>query len=118
MTTTATPAVLPDSRTHVVYSSIVGENYQLSVWMPPSYTASVARFPVLYVLDAAMTFAFAAQATMINVFGGVVPEVLVVGIGRPVISAMRRDRAAPATTHRSPSTATRNPAMPTPSSKL
>jgi predicted alpha/beta superfamily hydrolase len=81
MTNDGSPVVIPDSHGHVVHSSIVGEDYDLSVWLPPSYPTSSERFPVLYALDGSMAFGFAAQATMLFIFAEVLPEVIVVGIG-------------------------------------
>jgi len=87
MMESSAPAVVLDSHAHVVRSSIVGDDYQLSVWMPPGYASSENSYPVVYVLDGSMTFGFAAQATMLSIFGEVVPEALVVGIGRSQHSA-------------------------------
>lgn len=87
MTDTHAPAaVILDTQAHILHSTSVGDDYQLSVWMPPSYASSAVKYPVVYVLDGSLTFGFAAQATMIAIFGGVVPEVLVVGISRPATS--------------------------------
>ena len=59
----------------------------LTVWLPPSYESSDATYPVIYVLDAPMTFAFAAQGALITIFDEAMPEVLVVGVGEPLTSA-------------------------------
>lgn len=87
MTLDGSPVVILDSRAHVVHSTVVGDDYQLSVWLPPSYTTSTASYPVVYVLDAPVTFGLAAHGTMISIFGELLPEVIVVGIGQPVSSA-------------------------------
>lgn len=95
MTANVSPAILLDSRTHIVHSSVVGDDYELSVWLPPSYASSTARYPVVYVLDAPVAFAFAAQSTMMSIYGEVLPEVIVAGIGYPLQSAYEdwpRDR--------------------------
>jgi predicted alpha/beta superfamily hydrolase len=81
------PVIVLDSQTHVVHSSVVDDDYQLSVWLPPSYASSTAPYPVVYVLDAPIAFALAAQATMMSIFGDVLPEVIVVGVGPPLRSA-------------------------------
>jgi predicted alpha/beta superfamily hydrolase len=80
MTDDDPPVVILDSHAHVVHSSIVGEGYDLSVWLPPSYASSTARYPVLYELDASATFGLAAHGTFISIVGEVVPEMIVVGI--------------------------------------
>ena len=87
MTNTDPPAVILDSRTHRLRSSVVGDDYELSVWLPPSYSSSSARYPVLYALDGPVTFGLAAHGTLISIFGELVPEVIVVAIGQPLASA-------------------------------
>jgi predicted alpha/beta superfamily hydrolase len=81
------PAAIPDSRAHILRSGLAGDDYQLSVWMPPSYESSDAVYPAIYALDGAMTFGLAAQGAMMSIFGEILPEVLVIAIGRPAASA-------------------------------
>lgn len=81
------PASIPDSHAHVLRSALVPDDYQLSVWMPPSYDSSDTVYPAIYTLDGSMTFGLAAQGAMISIFGELLPEVLVVAIGRHVRSA-------------------------------
>ncbi len=81
------PAAIPDSHAHVIHSALVDDDYQLSVWLPPSYGSSTAVYPAIYALDGSMTFGIAAQGAMISHFGGLLPEVLVIAIGRPGRSA-------------------------------
>ena len=47
------PAAIPDSHAHDHHSALVADDYQLSVWMPPSYGASDAAYQVGYALDGA-----------------------------------------------------------------
>lgn len=42
-------------------SSLLAAELAWTVWLPPSYESSDASFPVIYVLDAPMTFAFARK---------------------------------------------------------
>jgi len=86
MTESAVPGLL-DTRSHVLRSDALAREVALTIWLPPSYESSDATFPVLYVLDAPMTFAFAAQGAMITTFDEAMPEVLVVGVGEPLTSA-------------------------------
>lgn len=87
MTAHHPPVVLLDTHAHVVHSAVVGDDYELDVWLPPGYDSSSTRYPVLYVLDAPMAFGLAAQSTMISMFAQVVPEMIVVGIGQPLSTA-------------------------------
>ncbi|MCW2812412.1 MAG: alpha/beta hydrolase [Friedmanniella sp.] len=81
------PVVILDSESHVIWSEVVGDHYQLSVWLPPSYRTSTSRYPVLFALDAPVSFGVAAHGTLISIYGELVPEVIVVGVGQPVASA-------------------------------
>ena len=87
MSADASPAVILDSHAHVVHSSVVGEDYELSVWLPPSYSSSTNRFPVVYALDGPVTFGLAAHGALLMIFGQAVPELIVVSIGQPLKSA-------------------------------
>ena len=84
MTVSGPPAVILDSQTHVVPSTAGGDDYQLDVWLPDSYESSAQSYPVLYVLDSPATFGFVVAAVMPYVWEQLVPELIVVGIGRPV----------------------------------
>ena len=86
MTESTVPGLL-DTRGHLLRSEVLDREVALTVWLPPSYGSSEARYPVIYVLDAPMTFAFAAQGALITVFDEAMPEVLVVGVGEPLSSA-------------------------------
>ena len=86
MTESAVPGLL-DTRGHVLRSDALAREVALTVWLPPSYESSDATYPVIYVLDAPMTFAFAAQGALITIFDEAMPEVLVVGVGEPLTTA-------------------------------
>ena len=51
------------------------------VWLPPSYESSDVTYPVIYVLDAPMTFAFAAQGALITIFDEAMPASRWIGFG-------------------------------------
>jgi predicted alpha/beta superfamily hydrolase len=87
MTTTEGPAAILDSHSHVIWSDVVGDSYQLSVWLPPSYGSSIDRYPVLYVLDGPVTFGLAAHGTLMSIYGELVPEIIVVAVGQPLTTA-------------------------------
>lgn len=83
------PAVsgLLDTHGHLLRSDALAGEIALTIWLPPNYQSSDATYPVIYVLDAPMTFAFAAQGALITNFDEAMPEVLVVGVGEPLTSA-------------------------------
>ena len=86
MTESAVPGLL-DTRGHALLSDALAREVALTVGLPPSYESSDATYPVIYVLDAPMTFAFAAQGALITYFDEAMPEVLVVGVGEPLTTA-------------------------------
>src|SRR6478735_4143668 len=86
MTESAVPGLLA-TRGHALLSDALAREVSLTVGLPPSYESSDATYPVIYVLDAPMTFAFAAQGALITIFDEAMPEVLVVGVGEPLTSA-------------------------------
>lgn len=86
MTQSVVPGLL-DTEGHQVRSDVLARDIALTVWRPPSYTSSEQTYPVIYVLDAPMTFALAAQGALITIFDEAMPEVLVVGVGEPLASA-------------------------------
>ncbi len=73
-----------DSRTHVLPSAVVGDDYQLDVSLPEGYAESLQRYPVLYVLDSPGVFGLVVPIVMSHVWEELLPEMIVVGIGTPV----------------------------------
>ena len=50
------------SEARSLVSSVVGQEFQIPVWLPPSYADSERTYPVRYVLDANVAFGIAAGA--------------------------------------------------------
>ncbi len=86
MSSNPEPVVVLDSYSHVLHSDIVGDDYQLSVLPPPSYHGSQDRYPTLYALDGPFTFGLVAPGSLLLTFDGIVPELVVVSIGKPLDS--------------------------------
>ena len=84
MTANKGPAVILDSRTDVLHSAVVGDDYQLDVWLPESYAESSQRYPVLYVLDSPGSFGLVVPIVATHVWEELLPEMIVVGIGKPM----------------------------------
>ena len=72
------------TRVRELRSSIVGQDYQLSVLLPDSYATSQARYPVLYLLDGNVTMAVCGVLAGFLTLERVVPELIVVGVGNPI----------------------------------
>jgi predicted alpha/beta superfamily hydrolase len=86
MTEPAVPGLL-DTEGHLLQSTALASEVALTIWLPPSSESSDTAYPVVYVLDAPMTFAFAAQGALITYLDEAMPEVLVVGVGEHLASA-------------------------------
>ena len=84
MTVSGSPAVILDSRTHVVHSTVVGDDYQLDVWLPDSYGGSAQSYPVLYVLDSPACFGLVVATVSAHIWEQLLPDLIVVGIGKPM----------------------------------
>jgi predicted alpha/beta superfamily hydrolase len=67
-------------------SAVVGQEFSIPVWLPPSYAEWDRTYPVLYVLDANICFGLAADVVTSLLFGKEIPEIIVVGVGYPVQS--------------------------------
>jgi hypothetical protein len=68
-------------------SAINGQDYELSVWLPPSYRDSQCRYPVLYMLDGPVWFGVKCMtAFAMTWWGPELPDMIVVGIGNPICS--------------------------------
>lgn len=67
-------------------STVVGQDYRISVGLPPSYDGSNTAYPVVYVLDENTSFGLASNAAVALMFGQEMPEVLIVGIGYDITS--------------------------------
>jgi predicted alpha/beta superfamily hydrolase len=80
------PATIFHSEARLLKSGIVGQEYIISVWLPPSYEESERTYPVLYVLDANICFGLAADIVISLIFGREIPEIILVGIGYPIRS--------------------------------
>jgi len=79
-------ATIFHSEARSLASSVVGQEFSIPVWLPPSYAESDRTYPVLYVLDANICFGMAADVVTSLLFGQEIPEIIVVGIGYPVQS--------------------------------
>ena len=72
---------LPRTQLRAITSRHIGQDYQLRVWVPESYDTSAARLPVLYLLDGDLLFGTASEMAQYLQWGGLLPPVIVVGIG-------------------------------------
>ncbi len=80
------PAIVLHSQVASVHSSIVGDDYELAVWLPPDYATSGAAHPVLCVLDSPFAFGMAVPIVLGQIWEGLLPELIVVGIGKGIRS--------------------------------
>jgi predicted alpha/beta superfamily hydrolase len=64
-----------------LHSTIVGDDYTISIALPAGYNTSHSSYPVLYVTDANSNFTTAAQMTRRMSQDGKIPSMIVIGIG-------------------------------------
>jgi predicted alpha/beta superfamily hydrolase len=96
MVTSSSLAYIPNSEVKTLYSKSVDQEYKILIALPMNYAESNERYPVLYVLDADMAFAYvtdlvrsAASLRALGILSSdplplYVPNLIVVGIGYPV----------------------------------
>lgn len=65
-------------------SKIVGDDYELHVWLPRSYATSRQRYPALYVLDAPFGFGSAIHIALSQSWDNLIPEMIIVGISKQI----------------------------------
>jgi predicted alpha/beta superfamily hydrolase len=77
------PIMLPGAEAFDV-TSPAGEPFRISVGLPPSYSDSSSRYPVLYVLDGDICFGTLLETCRLRGRASEIDEVIVVGIGYPL----------------------------------
>ena len=76
------PTTLPGTEELSVTSEAGGIPYRIDVSLPPKYSATTAdRYPTLYLLDGNLEFAMAVQTHRMMHIDGLVPDMIIVGIG-------------------------------------
>jgi len=80
--TSAFPRVsIPETEVRYLRSSIVGDEFEISVALPTNYRSTNTTYPVLYAPDANVGFAMSTQIERIMQIGNELPQVIGVGIG-------------------------------------
>lgn len=77
------PITIPDTQAIPLTSTINGRDYLLKVALPASYSASDQSYPVLYLLDPAISFQSVTEFLRWLGHWDELPELIVVGIGYP-----------------------------------
>ena len=80
------PATITGTHTRILHSNIVDDEYELSIYLPPSYESSDQAYPTLYLLDSPIVFGSAITAAMTQNWDSAVdiPEMIIIGIGKRV----------------------------------
>ena len=84
MNTKYPSATIVDTHARMLYSKLVDDEYELSIYLPPGYDDAEKTYPTLYVLDAPTLFSSAVTAVLHQNMDSVaeIPEMIVVGIGK------------------------------------
>ena len=76
---------LLDTHIRTLASTRVGVDYEIAIWLPPSYATGQNNYPVVYDLDGTyFDFGSATSATFGLVLGREIPDVILVGIGNRI----------------------------------
>lgn len=65
----------------VFHSAIIDDDFFIYISLPDGYAESVKKYPVLYLLDADVSFGMAASIARYLQFGQTIPELIIIGIG-------------------------------------
>lgn len=76
-----TPAAIPDTEVIEMFSEAITDTFQISVALPAGYENSDKKYPVVYITDPFFTFGSAVESARANRIGGLMPDVILVGIG-------------------------------------
>ena len=71
---------LENTELHAFRSRFVDQEYQLQIYLPPSYSDPSNSFPVLYLLDADKSFGMAKDILEWLTWSQEIPELMIVGI--------------------------------------
>ncbi|WP_411032050.1 alpha/beta hydrolase [Spongiimicrobium sp. 3-5] len=74
-----TGVTLPQT-SQITLSSEYGQEYKIYISLPPGYDDSNKSYPVIYVLDADLTFGIVYNTRVLMSYGEEIPEVILVGI--------------------------------------
>jgi predicted alpha/beta superfamily hydrolase len=84
MTVEYPEVTIPLTEKRTLFSSIVNQEYGISVALPFSYSDSNDEYPVLYILDALATFGIVTEISRGLSLLKELPEIIIVGIDYPV----------------------------------
>jgi hypothetical protein len=79
-------ATILSTQTRSLHSTTVSDEYEISIWLPPDYDTSEQQYPTLYLLDSPFGFGLAVPVVLGHMWDGMVPEMIVVGIGKQIDS--------------------------------
>ena len=84
------PIKIPNTEMRSLSSTLIDQRFSIYVGLPYSYSQTDKMYPVLYLLDANVTFSF---IDLIRVFQiqRKVPEAIIIGIGYPVTNFLETD---------------------------
>ncbi|MEP7359064.1 MAG: alpha/beta hydrolase-fold protein, partial [Anaerolineales bacterium] len=76
---------LLDTHVRTLASTRVGVEYEITIWLPPSYATGQSTYPVVYDLDGTyIDFGLATSATTTLLLSHEIPDVILVGIGNRI----------------------------------
>jgi len=77
------PVELPHTVQHLLSSSLVGDQFKISIALPSNYAETTQDYPVVYLLDANIFFGLVTETARLLYFGAEIPDCIIVGVGYP-----------------------------------
>jgi predicted alpha/beta superfamily hydrolase len=71
---------IPGSELRKIQSTIIGQEYDLHIFLPGGYTGSTKTYPVLYLMDSQWDFPLAACLYGEQYYDGFIPQMIIVGV--------------------------------------
>lgn len=74
---------IPETEVRTLRSSLIQQDYEISIALPPGYAEAGKSYPALYMLDANWLFDMSANVVRLIAFDQKTPHMVIVGIGYP-----------------------------------
>jgi len=74
---------LSNTEQHLISSSIIGDQFSISIALPRNYADTRKNYPIVCILDANIFFGLATETAQLLQFGAEIPDCLIVGVGYP-----------------------------------
>ncbi|WP_456460682.1 alpha/beta hydrolase [Reichenbachiella sp.] len=91
------PVAIKNTELRFIESNFTNHEYEIKIYLPPSYKSEKKEYPIVYILDGDYNFGMVCYGTRHLVINKDVPEVILVGIAN--IAKRRQQDYTPTTTN-------------------